>query len=128
MENLEVNSSDEDLSEDEVEGDDAEAVGEEAESEEEELFLPGDIVWALFSRQWFSALVVRLDDVPQELHRQLKNIKEDSLIVKFYVCKSFCRVPVTKIEELGENLVDKKRMVKHPQAYLKALGDKSYNY
>ena len=69
-----------------------------------------------------------LDDVPQALHRQLKNIKEDALILKFYVCKSFCRIPVTKIEELGETLVDRKRMLKHPQAYLEALRDKSYNY
>ena len=125
VESLEENS-DEDLSEDEED----ENVDEEgdSESEEEDLFLPGDVVWALFSRQWFCAQVVSLDDVPRELHRQLKNIKEDALIVKFYVCKSFCRVPVTKIENLGETLVDKKRMLKHPQAYLEALGDKSYNY
>ena len=126
MENNEENSSDDDLTEDEE--DDDEAADEEVESDEEDLFVTGDVVWALFSRQWYCAQVVSLDDVPQELHRQLKNIKEDALIVKFYVCKSFCRVPVTKIEELGETLVDKKRMLKHPQAYLEALGDKSYNY
>ena len=35
---------------------------------------------------------------------------------------------MTKIDEIGETLVDKKRMLKQPKAYLKALGDKSYNY
>ena len=84
-------------------------------------------MWALFARQWYAARVVSLSEVPEELYRQLKNVS-DSVIVKFYVCKSFCRLPGSKVEYLGESLLDKKRMLKHPQAYWEALWDKSYDY
>ena len=101
---------------------------EEDDDSEEELFHPGDVVWALFSRQWFCAKIVCLDEVPKELQRQLKNSKDDSVVVKFYVCKSYCRVLSSKVEELGETLVDKKRMLRHPEAYIEALSEKSYDY
>ena len=98
------------------------------EDSEDEDFRPDDIVWALFSRQWYCARVVSLSEVPKELHRQLSNSRQDSVIVRFYACQSYCRVPVNKVEVLGETLLDKKRMLKHPQAYLEALSDKAYEF
>ena len=125
---------DEDLEMEDISADEDDEDSEEEEEEEkdddsdEELFHPGDIVWALFSRQWYSAKIVSLDEVPKELQRQLQNAKEDSVIVKFYVCKSYCRVLSSKVEELGETLIDKKRMIRHPEAYIEALSEKSYDY
>ena len=115
-EEIEVDdTSQEDNSEDEMEDNDEESdeesVEESDDESEDEMFAPGDVVWALFSRQWFCAKVVSLGEVPEELHRQLKSSKEDSVLVMFYVCKSFSRVPVKKIEILGESLTDKKRML-----------------
>ena len=128
-EEIEVDdTSQEDNSEDEMEDNDEESDEESEDESEDEMFAPGDVVWALFSRQWFCAKVVSLGEVPEELHRQLKSSKEDSVLVMFYVCKSFSRVPVKKIEILGESLTDKKRMLRHPHAYLEALSEKSYDY
>ena len=87
---------------------------------------PGDVVWALWYRKWHAAKVLSLAQVPKNLHPQLASKKTDFVIVVFYDNKKITRIHKSKIEVLGEHLVDKQRAVMDPASYSDALADQIY--
>ena len=87
---------------------------------------PGDVVWALWYRKWHAAKVLSLSQVPQNLHPQLVSKKTDYVIVAFYDNQKITRIHRSKIEPLGEHVIDKQRAVKDLAAYSDALADQIY--
>ena len=88
---------------------------------------PGDVVWLSFNKRWIAAKIITLADVPDSsLTRQLKSRNDSSSLVKFYHDESFHRASNSRIELLGQNLLDQYRAKHHPAAYLEALSDVSY--
>ena len=125
--------SDEELSmeEDNEESDDDQESGSDVNdtndsSDEESEPEPGDIVWAQWYRKWHAARVMSFSEVPEHLQKQLRTKKTDYIIVSFYDSQKIIRIHKSKIEPLGENLVDKQRAIKDPASYSDALADQIY--
>ena len=115
-------------SDDEADIEDAtEASDVETDIDEETEFEIGDVVWVMWHRRFYAAKIVSLADVPEQFHRQLKTSSSDYLIVKFYADGLYTRTHKSKVDNLGENIVDKQRAKFNLEAYHEALADLVYD-
>ena len=131
------NSGDEEAFEEEVDRDDGNSGSDvdevrtdkdsETESDKEEDPEPGDVVWALWYRKWRAGIVLALSQVPDNLRKQLITKNTQYLILKFYGNQKITRIHKSKIEPLGEHLIDKHRAIDDPASYNDALADQIYD-
>ena len=115
------------LAETDEEGGESDTTDDDGSLTENEI-TAGDAVWAKFVR-WIPAKVLSLSDVPVFIQAKLPQSKNiSSLFVKRFTDQDIRRVPVSKLEELGENKIDRFRAAKSisiSSAYNRALAYKA---
>jgi hypothetical protein len=119
-----------------LEEDDTELIiNDESDNEEEEEFSDedeneldiGSIVWAPFNRRKYPAKIVGLNEVPENIQRQLTTKSDNFVICKFYGEEnSFARYRKDTLVALGEESFDFKWSKFNPTGYLEAMTELSF--
>ena len=97
-------------SEDDVGSDVQDEESEKDESEDEaSRSSPGSVVWVLWGRRWYPAVIVSVSEVPNDILNKLRREDGRSVVVRFYGEDTYSRVDIKNIDELGSTALDLKR-------------------
>ena len=80
-------------------------------SSDSEEFGPGSIVWARV-RRWHPAQIVMPHDLPKSYSHLAAKCPKTSVIVKRFVINDYLLLPVTRLDHLGTNTIDRERASK----------------